>query len=44
MFRTGSNKPIEFCQIPDVILAYYEKNREIAPEISILIGTDRYMS
>ena len=40
MFRTGSNKPIEFSQIPDAILAYYEKNREIALEMSILIGTD----
>ena len=40
MFRTGSNKSIEFCQIPDAILAYYEKNKGIAPEFSILIGTD----
>ena len=40
MFYTGSGKAIEFSQIPDAILAYYEKNKEIAPEISILIGTD----
>ena len=40
MFYTGSGKAIECSQIPDAILAYYEKNKEIAPEISILIGTD----
>ena len=40
MFHTGMGRPIEFARIPDVILAYFEKNREIAPEISILIGTD----
>ena len=39
MFHTGMGRSIEFARIPDVILAYYEKNREIAPEISILIGT-----
>ncbi len=40
MFHTGMGRPNEFARIPDAILAYYEKNRGIAPEISILIGTD----
>ena len=40
MFYTGMGRPIKFARIPDAILAYYETNREVAPEISILIGTD----
>ena len=40
MFRTGTGRLIEFARIPDAILAYYEKNKEIVPEIGILIGTD----
>ena len=40
MFYTGSNKPIEFENIPDAILAYYNKNKDVAPTIQIVIGTD----
>lgn len=40
MFHTGSNKSIEFKDIPDAILSYYERHKEISPEISIIIGTD----
>lgn len=40
MFYTGSNTAIEFEKIPDAILAYYEKNKDLTEEVSILIGTD----
>ena len=40
MFYTGSNIAIEFEKIPDAILAYYEKNKDLTEEVSILIGTD----
>ena len=37
MFYTGSNAAIEFGKIPDAILAYYEKNKDLTEEVSILI-------
>ena len=40
MFYTGTNKPIEFTDVPDAILAYYERNKDRSQEISIIIGTD----
>lgn len=40
MFHTGSGGSVEFADIPDAILAYYERNRKFASEISILVGTD----
>lgn len=40
MFHTGSNKEIEFKNIPDAIKEYYDKNIGFTSDISILIGTD----
>ena len=40
MFFTGCNKAIDFSNIPDAMLRYYEKNKEISENICIIIGTD----
>ena len=40
MFYTGSNGPIGFENIPDAINQYYQKNKDLTSDISIIIGTD----
>ena len=40
MFYTGSNIPIGFKDIPESINRYYQKNKELTSDISIIIGTD----
>ena len=40
MFYTGSNRPIEFQDIPDAILAFYERNKDFTSDVSIIVGTD----
>jgi predicted RNase H-related nuclease YkuK (DUF458 family) len=39
MFRTGSNKPIDFKDIPDAMLNFYNSHKDLG-EISIIFGTD----
>ena len=40
MFYTGSNVPISFDNIPEAMFRYYEKNKNLSSDISIIIGTD----
>lgn len=40
MFRTGSGKKVTLEQIPDVLLAFYERNKQYGSMMSIIIGTD----
>ena len=39
MFHTGSGKQIEFVNVPDTILAYYNRHKDLT-NIKIIIGTD----
>ena len=39
MFHTGSNRQIDFENIPDAIMEYYNRHRDIT-DVSIVIGTD----
>lgn len=39
MFRTGHNTTIEFKDIPDAIMSFYERIKPFAP-CSIIVGTD----
>ena len=40
MFRTGSNKQILFEDIPNALLAYFDKNKHYKVPMQIIIGTD----
>ena len=40
MFRTGSNKQISIEDIPNALLAYFEKNKQYGVPMQIIIGTD----
>lgn len=40
MFYTGSNKPVEFKDIPKAMLAFYEKSRMYDSSCEIIVGTD----
>ena len=40
MFCTGSGNSIQLAEIPDAILAYYQRNKAKTDQISIIVGTD----
>ena len=40
MFYTGRNTPISFERIPEAMFRYFQRNKDLTSDISIIIGTD----